>query len=37
MLGYDFQTVEMQWFAKSEMNCDYLLISVIVSNFATVV
>ena len=29
-----FQTVEIQWFAKGEMNCDYLLVSVIVSNFA---
>ena len=29
-----FQTVEIQWFAKGEINCDYLLDSVIVSNFA---
>ena len=29
-----FQTIELQWFAKDEMNCDYLLISVIVCNFA---
>ena len=29
-----FQMVEIQWFAKGEMNCDYLLDSVIVRNFA---
>ena len=29
-----FQAVEIQWFAKGEMNCDYLLVSIIVSNFA---
>ncbi len=29
-----FQTVEIQWFVKGEINCEYLLISVIVSNFA---
>ena len=29
-----FQTVEIQWFAKGEMNCDYLLDSAIVCNFA---
>ena len=29
-----FQMVEIQWFAKGEMNCDYLLLSVIDSNFA---
>ena len=29
-----FQTVEIQWFAKGEMNCDYLLDSVNVRNFA---
>ena len=29
-----FQIVEIQWFTKREMNCDYLLIYVIVSNFA---
>ena len=29
-----FQTVEIQWFAKGEINCDYLLISAIVCNFA---
>ena len=29
-----FQTVEIQWFAKGEMNCDYLLLSVINCNFA---
>ena len=30
-----FQKVEIQWFAKSEMNSNYLLVSVIASNFAT--
>ena len=35
MLGYDFQMVEIQWIAKVEIKCDYLLGSVIVSNFAT--
>ena len=30
-----FQTVEIQWFAKCEMKCDYLLDSVNVCNFAT--
>jgi hypothetical protein len=34
MLGYDFQTVEIQWFAKDEMNSNYLLDSVIDCNFA---
>ena len=29
-----FQTVEIQWFAKGEMNCDYLLVSVFVRIFA---
>jgi len=29
-----FQTVEIQWFAKGEMNCEYLLDSAIVCNFA---
>ena len=29
-----FQTVEIQWFAKGEINCDYLLVSVFVRNFA---
>ena len=29
-----FQTVEIQWFAKDEMNSNYLLDSVIDSNFA---
>ena len=29
-----FQMVEIQWFAKGEMNCDYLLDSVIDCNFA---
>ena len=35
MLGYDFQTVEIQWFAIDEIKCDYLLDSVNVRNFAT--
>ncbi len=35
MLGYDFQTVEIQWFAIGEIKCDYLLDSVNVRNFAT--
>ena len=30
-----FQIADIQWFAKSEMNSNYLLVSVIVSNFAT--
>ena len=30
-----FQKVEIQWFAKSEMNSNYLLVSVNVINFAT--
>lgn len=29
-----FQMVEIQWFAKGEMNCDYLLVSVFVRIFA---
>ena len=29
-----FQTVEIQWFAKDEMNSNYLLDSVIDCNFA---
>jgi hypothetical protein len=29
-----FQMVEIQWFAKGEMNCDYLLDSVKVRIFA---
>ena len=28
------QTVEIQWFAKGEINCDYLLVLVNVRNFA---
>ena len=37
MLGYDFQTVEIQWFAIDEIKCDYLLDSVFGSKFASVV